>query len=234
MTLYKRKLGYLPCYQTGIFPFQSLFPGGGVDVLKHGMDGCDAILLWGGTDIHPSYYGEVAHLSSQVYGSIIPSRRDQDEYRAMVYARANNIPIIGVCRGAQFLCAFAGGRLIQDVNGHGSGSHTVTCIDGDKVVEHETTSCHHQMMFPYDIDHTMLAWSSEKRSTKYLSGPRAAPIDMEMRLEPEVVHFPGVNGFAIQGHPEWMTESDGFVKWCLKTIEEVCFENLNSKEIVCV
>lgn len=235
-TLKKRKLGYLSCYQSGIEPFQSLFPGGGVNVLKDGMDSCSAILLWGGTDIHPSYYQEKAHYSSQVYGAKTPSKRDQDEWRAMVYAKANNIPIIGVCRGAQFLCVFAGGRLIQDVSGHGSGSHLVSCLVNGEVAKYETTSCHHQMMYPYNVDHVLLAASSTKKSVCYSSGPGAELVDMTDRAEPEVVYFPSINGFAIQGHPEWMNESDAFVQWCLSSIEEHCFsteENLNSKEIIC-
>lgn len=215
-----KKLGYLPSYVgASISPFGSLFPGGGVNVIKEGFDSVSAILLWGGEDLHPSYYGENAHRSSDKYG-VSPSPRDVQEWKAMVYAKAHQIPIIGVCRGAQFLCAFAGGRVIQDVSGHNRGTHPVTCVIRDEVVvEYKTSSAHHQMMYPFDVDHEMLAWTSS-RSDYYDGFPSH---DMTGKVDPEVVYFPKIRGLAIQGHPEWMQEDDLFVQWCLSKIEDYCF-----------
>jgi len=223
----KRKLGYLPCYVGDrIQPFEPLFPGGSVNILDKGFDGVSAIVLWGGEDIHPSYYGAKAHHSNDKFGSK-PSFRDINEWKAMIYAKANNIPIIGVCRGAQFLCAFVGGRLIQDCSNHNNGQHDVLCKTPDGEVYHKVTSHHHQMMYPFDVQHEMLAWCDKPLSTRYEVGPDGPLIGisgMQGKVEPEVVYFPQVNGFAIQGHPEWMSGGSPFVEWCLENISKYCFQ----------
>lgn len=220
-----KRLGYLDCYVgSNIAPFNQIFDEG-VDILKKGFEGVDAILLWGGTDIHPSFYGETAHPSSQVANQTKPSQRDIQEWKAMVYARANRIPIIGVCRGAQFLCAFAGGKLIQNVSGHAGGHHMVMCSDG---IKRSITSAHHQMMYPFKVDHEMLAWVEAPLSRYYDASSTQLVFDMSNKVEPEVVYFPQVRGFAIQGHPEWMQEDSPFVTWCLENIQNYCFE----KELV--
>ncbi len=228
----QRKLGYLPCYVgASIKPFDQLFPGGAVNVLEKGFEGLSAILLWGGTDIHPAYYGAQAHRSNDTRYYKEPSIRDKNEWKAMIYAKANHIPIIGVCRGAQFLCAFAGGSLIQDVTGHAGGHHKVTCKvdDGEEILE--TTSAHHQMMYPFDIKHEMLAWSTDKKSHRYDVGPDQATPEMDGKVEPEVVWFPTVKGFGIQGHPEWMSEDSSFVQWCLDSISQKFFSEKFIKEL---
>lgn len=215
----RKKLGFLDRGTGIVRPFHKLFPGFGIDVMKEGMDGCAAIVLWGGTDINPAYYGQKAHLYSEVVHHDFPSQRDQDEWKAMLYAKAHNIPIIGVCRGAQFLCAFAGGKLIQHVNGHNRGNHDVMCNDG---VTRSVTSCHHQMMYPFDVPHVMLAWTEAQLSNTY-EEENCRKVDMTGKVEPEVVYFPAVNGLAIQGHPEWMKDTDPFVEWCLDKVNEFCF-----------
>lgn len=221
-----KTLGYMPCYVgSSIAPFDTIFDKA-VDITQHGMNGVDAILLWGGTDIHPSYYGEKPHKQNQVAYSEAPSSRDVAEWKAMIWAKANGIPIIGVCRGAQFLTAFAGGRLIQHVNGHGGGTHPVLCKVDDGEVYHHTTTCHHQMMYPFGVEHEMLAWCNHSLSTVYEQGPGAKALDMRNRVEPEVVYYPNVLGLGIQGHPEWMNATDPFVVWCMELINKKFFEEV--------
>lgn len=202
-------LGYSP-YGNGnsIFPFDDVFSHK-QDILHQGIEGIDALVLWGGTDIHPSYYGETHHSRSQAFMN--PPSRDVLEWKAMVYCKLHNIPMIGVCRGAQFMCAFAGGKLIQDVTGHAQGgSHDVITNDGQVF---STTSAHHQMMYPFDVPHEMLAWSKTKRSAHYQNGDDAPIASMFDKVEPEVVFFPKIRALCIQGHPEWMTKKDPLVGW---------------------
>lgn len=220
------KIGYIPewaDFSEGSWsPFNQVFKHG-VNVLKSGFDGVDCLLLWGGTDIWSGYYNEQPLRNNQCSNQ--PSRRDDAEYRAMLYAKAHNIPILGVCRGAQFMCAFDGGRVIQHTTGHRNGPHSVTCIKGsngiyDKdVVEYTTTSCHHQMMYPYEIPHQLLGWSSDRLSMCYLSNPsdNKAPSMFDLmgdKPEPEIVYFPRIRGLGIQGHPEWMSGNHPFVEYC--------------------
>lgn len=223
-----KQLGYLSSYVgEAVEPFDQIFTGRTINILRDGFEGVDAIVLWGGTDIHPSFYNEKAHKNNQVASMPNPSTRDLNEWKAMVYAKAHGIPIIGVCRGAQFLCAFAGGRLIQHVGSHGSGTHDVTCKTNDKEEVMRVTTCHHQMMYPFDVPHEMLAYS-EPLSSMYEVGPGAPPVDMAGKVEPEVVYFPYVRGFAVQGHPEWMHGESPFVSWMNASITEKFFEQVET------
>ena len=217
-------LGYMPMGTGEVFPFNAVFDYG-QNIMQKGFDDVDAIVLWGGTDIHPSYYKEVAHPRNEKYNQPV-SVRDENEWKAMKYAYANNIPIIGVCRGAQFLCAFSGGRLIQHTTGH-HGPHNVMFSDRTGIMQ--TSSCHHQMMFPWvkGVDYQLLAWSSSNLSSCYQDQYGAEIPEMAGRWEPEVVYFPKTRGLAIQGHPEWMEQIDPFVQYCNEKVETLL---INTKE----
>jgi hypothetical protein len=89
----------------------------------------DCLLLWGGEDIHPSFYREAPHPRNETQQAA-PSERDIHEWKAMLYCKAHNIPMIGVCRGAQFLCVFAGGKLAQDVDRHDTNIPIVPSMGG--------------------------------------------------------------------------------------------------------
>lgn len=207
-------LGFMPHGTGSAYPFNSIFPLF-KDVLKEGTSGIDCLVLWGGEDISPVYYNEKPHYASQSKQG--PTTRDRNEWAAMQWAYKNKIPIIGVCRGAQFLCVFSGGKLIQHVDGHHK-THNVMCSDRTDLLE--TSSCHHQMMYPYDLkDYQLLAWSSFSQSTKYEGEDSKAYTDMHSRFEPEVVYFPQTKGLAIQGHPEWMGAKEPFVEYLLEKVD---------------
>jgi len=214
----QRILGFCPQGNgDSVAPFDALFSHK-KDISKSIAD-VAAVVFWGGTDIHPSLYGQKAHKHSQVYGDS-PTTRDIFEWNAMKFCKTNNIPMIGVCRGAQLMCAFAGGRLIQDCGGHvgGSGGHLINTLDRDKgPTTFRATSCHHQMMYPFDVPHEMLAWSSTHQSDVYEDDKGA--VSMAGKVEPEIVYFPEINGLAIQGHPEWAVGST-FADYCNDMVEK--------------
>ena len=124
--------------------------------------------------------------------------------------------MIGVCRGAQLMTAFAGGRLIQHVTGH-HAPHGMVTSDGEVL---STTSCHHQMMYPWEVEHELLAWSVENRSNVYLDGGNKIIKEMADFREPEVVFYPQLDGVAIQGHPEWSVGST-FAEYCNSLITDL-------------
>jgi putative glutamine amidotransferase len=73
----------------------------------------DGLLLTGGADLDPSRYGEPANGSR----SIEPDR-DALEAAAWAAAESRGVPVLGICRGFQAMNAFAGGKLLQHVEGH--------------------------------------------------------------------------------------------------------------------
>jgi len=176
----------------------------------------DVLIVWGGGDIHPSLYNKMMSSKSGAYET--PSQRDMTEWTMMQRARELNIPIIGVCRGAQMLCALVGGYLIQHVENHG-GTHEVTTYDNKQMM---VNSIHHQMLYPFDVQHEMIAWASPSRSRIHLD----VDTDVDMPLEPEFVYFPQVEGFAIQWHPEMLPIDCTANKYVLKFINERISENV--------
>lgn len=77
----------------------------------------DAVLLPGGGDIDPNYYQAERHPMTNHVNPI----RDQMELTLAKWALADDLPILGICRGHQLLNVAMGGTLIQDI---GSLTHT--------------------------------------------------------------------------------------------------------------
>jgi len=211
-------LGHLGMGTGHVAPFNRIFKKGVMTSAKEIEGGADidALVIWGGADISPSLYNDrVADLCGADWEL---SRRDYEEATACAEAIERDIPIIGVCRGAQLCCAIAGGRLIQHVDNHGR-MHDMTTDDGQVI---KTSSVHHQMMFPFDVEHKLIAWSTEKRSPRYIIGDNSNDPKMADKPEPEVVYFPKIRALAIQGHPEFHNDPDRdpFVQYCLKLVNQ--------------
>lgn len=72
---------------------------------------CDGIILSGGEDVDPKFYGQDPH---QHLGPTIPER-DLTEMAIVDFCLRNNIPLLAICRGVQILNVALGGSLIQDI-----------------------------------------------------------------------------------------------------------------------
>ena len=171
----------------------------------------DILVVHGGSDIHPSLYGKGR--SSHTWCGKEPSQRDKIEWNLMQQARELGIPIVGICRGAQMLCALAGGYLIQHVNNHG-GSHSIETIDGRNML---VNSIHHQMMQPRDTEHELIAWAAPSQSDIYFDEEETV---FDIEKEPEFVYFNAIKGFAFQWHPEAMHHESPASRYILNFIEE--------------
>lgn len=176
------------------------------------MSSGGVLLLHGGEDISPSIYGEKAN--SKCFAPNSPSKRDRRELAFIDRAVQLGMPIIGICRGAQLLCAVAGGKLVQDVAGHEWGKHDLYDKDGFVTL---TNSIHHQMMRPMNTKHNILSWCEPKLSDKYLIENDE---EISMEIEPEIVYFEELKALAIQGHPEYLKHDNPFVQYCNKHVKE--------------
>lgn len=190
--------GYGNTPMGGIKGLTGIFKGSKPLNNEKTLSGIDALVLWGGADIGSSLYKQPAY--SKHAPHYHPSERDLVEWELMRRAHHRGIPIVGICRGLQIMCAFAGGKLVQDTSGHLNGTHKVKTYD-DK--EFSTSSCHHQMVYPYDIEHKVLATVVNNLSVRYEGINKEEEATIKEKLEPEVVYFPKIKGIGIQGHPEW-------------------------------
>ena len=178
------------------------------------------LVIWGGEDIHPSLYGE-ENLASFV--DFTASERDLMELALIDKAVHLGMPVLGVCRGAQLCCAIAGGKLAQDIEGHGR-SHNISTNDGRTFI---TSSVHHQMMYPFEVEHELLAWSTTQLSKHYVG---LTPDEIsKVEVEPEVVYFPEQQFLAVQGHPEFMDENCAFNHYIGELIKNYLFQKVTNE-----
>ncbi len=84
-----------------------LLPPVGTD--ENVVDALDGLMLIGGADITPSSYGADPHQETVI------TRPDRDEHERRVLAAAldRDLPVLGICRGAQLLTVALGGSLRQ-------------------------------------------------------------------------------------------------------------------------
>lgn len=82
------------------------------DALLNTLDRVDAVLLTGGGDLNPLFWGEepVPELHS------INPRRDRQELLLARLAADRQLPILGICRGIQVMTQALGGSLYQDIH----------------------------------------------------------------------------------------------------------------------
>lgn len=148
MDYQKASYWILPGYMEGIQQ------AGGVPVmlpltgdetaLRQLADTCDGFLLTGGQDVGPALYGGA---DPGRCGEQSPER-DAMEQKLLALARAQDKPVLGICRGIQFLNAALGGTLWQDlaqeypseVNHHQTGAydapiHTVQLLSGTPLAD---------------------------------------------------------------------------------------------------
>ncbi|HEU5209309.1 MAG TPA: gamma-glutamyl-gamma-aminobutyrate hydrolase family protein [Longimicrobiales bacterium] len=75
------------------------------------MNACAGLVLSGGEDVDPARYGAEP---SPALGSV-NRRRDEVEFNALEYALQQQMPVLGICRGAQVINVAMGGTLFQDL-----------------------------------------------------------------------------------------------------------------------
>ncbi len=88
----------------------------------------DGLLLSGGGDVHPRYYGQPINGTDP---DDIQIERDELELPLARMALAADMPILAICRGLQVLNIAAGGGLLQHVDGHQSPKDSAKCHDID-------------------------------------------------------------------------------------------------------
>jgi putative glutamine amidotransferase len=190
-----RQAGALPI----VFPFSE-------DAREIGQlaDLCDGFLFTGGHDVSPDVYHEtpLPHVTDSC------KKRDVMEKIVLEIALKTDKPLLGICRGIQFINAALGGTLYQDIpSQHPSGTehhqhapynipvHEVsvvkgtplhTCLDADRL---PVNSYHHQAV---------------KTLAPGLEAMAFAPDGLT-----EAVYMPGMKFlWAVQWHPEFSFRTD--------------------------
>lgn len=168
----------------------------------------DFVVFTGGEDVNPALYGEERHHSTR-----INTARDESDMILYDKCLTQGIPMMGVCRGAQFLHVMNGGKLYQDVDHH-FGDHNIYDIRAKRMIS-KVSSVHHQMVIKND-DMEVIAESGQARNrwknpTDKVEGPK---------MDIEAFFYRDTMCFGVQGHPEYRGYHQ-FAKWTLDTFLEV-------------
>lgn len=190
----------------------------------------DLVVFSGGSDVHPSLYGE-----KPIPGCYFNERRD--EYEKMIYEKCLELgkPMFGICRGLQFLHVMNGGKLYQDVTHHAGGTHSIIDIDNNELVL-SVSSIHHQMcIYSEDINMELTAIAACSLSAHYKTeGVNLTPgggkfttfnngvTDIKIFgsvLEVEAAVYPKTLCFGVQGHPE-ICEGRTYQAWTMEYVKD--------------
>jgi putative glutamine amidotransferase len=150
----------------------------------------DGLLLSGGADVDPARYDAAASADT---GPVEPGR-DDAELGLVELAVAEDLPVLGICRGLQLLNVWAGGTLHQHVPSH--ARYDVPAGECSDEVEVDPTSriglmygrstrvnsLHHQT-----VDRVADGWVVTARSADGTV---------------EAIEWPGHDVIAVQWHPE--------------------------------
>ena len=204
----KNSIWMLPGYMEGIkqaggLPF--IFPfSDDEDEISILMEMCGGILFTGGHDISPEIYHE-----KPLEGLVsCCEKRDIMESIILKLALEADKPLLGICRGIQFINASLGGTLYQDLE-----------------LQHPSRVEHHQQA-PYDVpahevtlieDTPLQKWLHRDRlavnSYHHQAVKELAPGHKPMAVSPdgitEALYMPGRKFlWAVQWHPEFSFRND--------------------------
>lgn len=139
-------------------------------------DRIDALIMTGGEDIDPAYYGEAP---SKKLGTVFAAR-DVNDVLLIRYAVDRDIPMLAICRGMQILNVVCGGTLVQDIPTEIGNEivhrdpalrnykmHGITATDGSLIssllggTSATVNSWHHQSVENVGKDLTVTAFASD-------------------------------------------------------------------------
>ncbi|MCW8139635.1 MAG: gamma-glutamyl-gamma-aminobutyrate hydrolase family protein [Planctomycetota bacterium] len=132
---------YAKCYETYV---DAVSAAGGAPVLvppmpdaalSRALDALDGLVVPGGDDLAAEEWGEVQRPCPRFVA--VDARRLAAGKRLVTLALERNLPLLGVCYGAQLLNLVLGGTMIQDIPDerpaaldHRAGNHEVSVAPG--------------------------------------------------------------------------------------------------------
>jgi putative glutamine amidotransferase len=182
-------------YKAGGMPVHLPIDADPIDWVHH----LDGLVLTGGADVDPVRYG---HDNT---ASTTEPERDEVEFSLYRSALADEIPILGICRGFQLINVDAGGTLHQHVPAHArydlppsAPSHGLSITRRSILGElygdaRPVNSLHHQTADEIGRDLRVTAVADDGT--------------------PEAVEVPDARVLAVQWHPEMMGHDDPTFGW---------------------
>lgn len=163
-----------------LIPLSTLEVEKGDGLLRALYERLDGVVLPGGGDVHPARYGY--HLDNTIRG--VSEIRDAVEIQLAQWAYADNLPLLGICRGHQTINIALGGTLHPDIRTYQGASatlkhdadaeteraklmHTVTVSEDSLLARSleatyvDVNSLHHQAVNQLAAPFIATAWSDD-------------------------------------------------------------------------
>lgn len=197
--------------------YENLFESMGFELAEVSLQNVPSVNLLvftGGEDVSPNLYGEAAHS----YTGCNP-RRDAYETRFFESAVENKIPMVGICRGGQFLNVMCGGKMHQHVDNH-IGDHFIDV----KYPEEDSglllvSSTHHQMMHP-GLAAEVLATRCSHVVTTVEGYSERRFYKRKNYTDYEVLFYPNQKALCFQPHPEFIApQYEGMRKYFNRLVQ---------------
>ncbi len=176
----------------------------------------DFVIFTGGSDVNPDLYNE-----SAIPETYVDLKRDQDDLVLWSLCRLEGIPMVGICRGAQFLWVKMGGELYQDIDNHNDGFHDIFVFEDNK--KYRASSVHHQSCRPKALPGLKMIANCAISNTR----KSATHTHTGIMSDFEIYAFEKEGILGIQGHPEY----SGFPNYsalCIRLIDKYLYDNVNT------
>ncbi|MGE0266079.1 MAG: gamma-glutamyl-gamma-aminobutyrate hydrolase family protein [Candidatus Obscuribacterales bacterium] len=154
--------------------------------------GIDLVCFVGGEDVSPELYGE------ENTDSYCNPKRDEFEQKIYKYCLHQNLPMVGICRGGQFLNVMNGGKMIQHL-GHTYSGDIPLDVDWDYL---RVRVDHHQgiLVKGESVDAPFVPNDDVKVIARYMS--TLGHNDQHDSLS-VVCYYHKTRSLCFQPHPEW-------------------------------
>lgn len=96
--------------EAGGIPFIIPYIDNSVNDVKGILSKIDGLLLAGGGDVLPKFFGEEPESTK-----LVVPKRDRFEIKIIRDCYKNKIPVLGICRGCQIMNVAMGGNLFQEI-----------------------------------------------------------------------------------------------------------------------
>ena len=192
-----------------------------IKLLLKKPDKIAAVVFTGGEDVDPSLYGGKKSILS-----CTSLKRDELEKKIFSICKTNNIKMIGICRGIQFLNVMAGGTIFQHVDNHAGAIHKV--VYPALKESNYVNSLHHQIV-NLSGEAIPIAWTIPKRCEWAIDANGV--IGDSPKREIEAAVFPKENALGVQFHPEMMRKKEKARIFYIKMVKD--FLELNIDNFVC-
>ncbi len=210
--------GYVDALKSyGALPLILPFTSSDADIAQL-VDMCDGILFTGGHDVDPALYEE---RKSPKCGEV-STQRDKLEFALLQRALMIDLPVLGICRGAQFINVCLGGTLYQDIP-----SQLPSAVQHHMAPPYDRP-CHEVSLVPGTPLYYLLKATKLQVNSYHHQGIR----DLSFQLSPmayasdsliEAFYHPMKSfTWGVQWHPEFLWEKDGAQRQVFQAFVEAC------------